>query len=139
MAPESATTRGRRAQAYTTPVMLASATAISAAVWLRPWIARSMKLAAAKITHAHQATIAPGSRNTLLWPDFTAWSDDTRSHSSGSAEHAGWSRVVPWASTNAVASLAPVHCRPSWSQPGIASGERDARQRLGRGRAPADR
>src|SRR5258707_12258901 len=77
MPPGSATARGRRGQAYTSPVVTASAAAISAAVWLRPWIARSMRLAAAKITHAHQATTAPGSRNTLLWSSFRAWSDDT--------------------------------------------------------------
>src|SRR5260370_25969323 len=77
MGPGSVMIRGRGAQASASPVMRARLPAISGAVWLRPWIARSTRLAAAKITHAHQATMAPGSRNTLLWPGVRARSDDT--------------------------------------------------------------
>src|SRR5215472_3791248 len=65
MAPESAITRGRRAHVYTRPVMSRTVAAISAAVWLRPVNAMSARHATAMITQAHQATMAPGSRNVL--------------------------------------------------------------------------
>src|ERR1700738_4601036 len=107
MPPGSVTIRGRRAHAYTSPVMRASVTAISAAVCVRAWMAKSTRLAAANITQAHQPTIAPGSRNTLLWLDVTAWSDDTRLHSSG----------CDWA---AVLTARISHFRTAWSRPGSA-------------------
>src|SRR6516162_6872065 len=65
MPAESAITRGRNAHAYTSPVTNRSVAAISTAVWLRPVNAMSARTTAARISQAHQATMAPGSRNVL--------------------------------------------------------------------------
>src|ERR1700760_4441936 len=39
--------------------------------WLRPWTARSIRLARAKSTHTHQMMTAPGDRNTVTEGSFS--------------------------------------------------------------------
>src|SRR5215471_18136464 len=62
--PESATILGRQAQAYTTPVIARTSTAVTTAAWSRPCTARSTRMMTATTNHAHDRTAEPALRKT---------------------------------------------------------------------------
>src|SRR6516225_5823430 len=61
---ESATILGRQAQAYTTPVIARTSTAVTTASWSRPCTARSTRMMPATTNHAQDRTEAPALRKT---------------------------------------------------------------------------
>src|SRR5690242_561418 len=62
--PESATILGRQAQAYTTPVIARTSTAVTTVAWSRPCTARSTRMMAATTNHAQDRTEEPALRKT---------------------------------------------------------------------------
>src|SRR5215471_12768936 len=62
--PESATILGRQAQAYTTPVIARTSTAVTTAAWSRPCTARSTRMMTATTNHAQDRTAEPALRKT---------------------------------------------------------------------------
>src|SRR5215831_19052995 len=111
--PESATILGRQAQAYTTPVIARTSTAVTTAAWSRPWTARSTRTMTATMNHAQDKMTDPALRNTSRSLSGSFREDFCCDNTTGLHGRCGGRTTAPRARAPASRNPAPAHCMPS--------------------------
>src|SRR6516225_3993711 len=110
---ESATILGRQAQAYTTPVIATTSTAVTKAAWSRPCTAKSTRTMTATMNHAQDRTDEPALRKTSRSLSGSLRDDACCDNTAGLQVRGRGGRTEVSRRRGQTGNLAPAHCMPA--------------------------